>query len=670
LKENNIQPDGIFWWGFYRNPYLDRFLEELLRYLAQGRVDLSEVKTSWQKAERIKEFITEKEFLIILDGLEEMQKDEKEEFGAMKDRDFQEILRYIADSHFKGLCLITTRFPMRDIETFSSYQSCGVDELSKEDTRLLFQKIGVMGSPDEIDEVWEEFRGHTLSLVLLARYLGKGGDIKRAKEIPPFYSDKEVGRKAHRILLWYDEQLNEKQRQFMKFFSLFRQAVGEREFDEIFLPRIEMKPFYFYRMVDDLCKRRLISKGSDNTYATHPLIKGYFESIFYEEEKKACHKAIYEYFGRIAPSRPKTLEEMQPLFEQVYHGCSAGLYDEVFYNVYRKKIDRWKESFITHKLGAWETDLSLARGFFPNGDLSQMPLVSKKEDKSWLLNSAGLALLSIGKPKEAEKPFLTAIQMTIEAEDWKNASADYQNLSDLQFRTGAIEHGLESAQKALEMAEKAKSSVFIIDSKASFAWILYLLGKNKEAEEWFKQADELWRKIMGYRLCSGAGVFYADFLISTKRIDEAFELTRQNLKICERYLINDFSKCHRLLGAIERIKGNHQEAEAHLKSSLEIARKVGMPELEIEAFLEFGRLDLDMKKYKDAICKATDALKLITHTGFKLYEPEADLILAKTYLAQGDKEKAREYAKSAYNKANGMKYKAVEEEAFSLLGME
>jgi len=64
LKENNIQPDGIFWWGFYRNPYLDRFLEELLRYLAQGRIDLSEVKLPWQKAERIKEFITEKEYSV------------------------------------------------------------------------------------------------------------------------------------------------------------------------------------------------------------------------------------------------------------------------------------------------------------------------------------------------------------------------------------------------------------------------------------------------------------------------------------------------------------------------------------------------------------------------------------------------------------------------------
>ncbi|MEW6482803.1 MAG: tetratricopeptide repeat protein [bacterium] len=61
------------------------------------------------------------------------------------------------------------------------------------------------------------------------------------------------------------------------------------------------------------------------------------------------------------------------------------------------------------------------------------------------------------------------------------------------------------------------------------------------------------------------------------------------------------SRCHRCLAAIERIKGNRKEAQVHLQQALEIARKVGMPELEIEALLELSRLWLDMKRYKEAI---------------------------------------------------------------------
>lgn len=670
LKENGIHPDGVFWWGFYRNPYLDRFLEELLEYLAGGRIDLTEIKSTWQKVEKIKRFITEGEYLIILDGLEEMQKKEQgEEFGKMQHPEFKEILTGIADSNYKGLCLIITRFPMKDIETYSSYKSLEVEELSKEDTRLLFQKIGVSGSPDEIGAVWEEFKGHTLSLVLLVNYLGRGGDIKKAEEIPSFYSDKEAGGRAHRMLLWYDKQLNKNQRQFMKIFSLFRQAIGDSEFEAIFLPRIKMEPFHFKQMVNDLEKRRLITKG-ENTYTTHPLIKGYFEAVFDEGKKKFCHKAIYEYFGKIAPKKPETLEEMQPLFEQVYHGCSAGLYDEVLYNVYWEKIHRKEEYFIIHKLGAWETSLSLVKVFFPKEDLSKMPIVSKKSDQSWLLNSAGLVLLATGKPKEAEEPFLTGVQMYIGAKNWKNTSACYQNLADLQFRIGELEKGLESTKKALEMAEKAGIDKYSCNSKAYLAWMLHLLGKDKEAEEWFKEADELQVKIDpdSDLLYSLRGVFYADFLVSIQRIDEAFELTKANLEICQRNSWPDnISRCHRLLGAIERIKGNHKEAEAHLQSALEIARKIGMPVLEIEALLEFGRLDLDTKKYEDAIHKAEDVLKLCARTGFKLYEPEAELILAKVYLAQRDPNQAKTFATSAYEKANSMHYCIVETEAANLL---
>ena len=54
-------------------------------------------------------------------------------------------------------------------------------------------------------------------------------------------------------------------------------------------------------------------------------------------------------------------------------------------------------------LGAWETDLSVAKNFFHEGDLSQMPLVSEKRDQSMLLAIAGLALLNTGRPKEAEE---------------------------------------------------------------------------------------------------------------------------------------------------------------------------------------------------------------------------------------------------------------------------
>jgi len=600
----------------------------------------------------------------------------------MEHRECADLLKFLADAKGNGMCLISTRYPLTDIKSYEGtvYQKIEVERLSTEDARALFEKVGVKGSRKEIDSVIEEYDGHALSLTLLSGYLVEDfeGDITKTKEIPAFHSDKEAGGKAHRILLWYAKHLTEEQSGFMKIFSLFRRAVFEKDFEGVFRANMEtemnkaliaMSVFTFKRMVDNLVDRRLISKDQDNTYATHPLIKNYFESIFDEEGKKLFHKRIYEYIGGYAPERADTLEEMQPLFEQVYHGCAAGIYDEVYQDVYQERISGKSEYFITQKLGAWETDLSLVKSFFPEGDFSQMPLVSKKRDQNWLLNEAGLALEYIGRPKETEGLFIRKINIEIEDKDRTNASVGYRNLAALQFQTGELKSGVENTKKSLEEAEKAKNNQYIVWSKAYLGWVLYLLGKSKEAEKEFGQADEIERKISGNRPYSYPGIQYADFLISMKRIDEAIELTRQNFEICQRNnWINIISHCNRCLGAIERTRGNYKEAEVHLEKALEIGRKVGIPFLEIEALLESGRLKLDMGRYEDAIGDADNALKICGRTGFRFYEPGAEVVLAKAYLGQKDFEKADALADSAYEKAVGMKYRWAEGDAADLLG--
>ena len=693
LKENKIQPDGIFWWGFYRNAYLEQFSNALLRYVTGGKIEPDTIKSTWEKVERIKEYINHGTYLIVLDGLEQMQKGQVsgEQFGCMEHRECSEMLKFLADTKGKGMCLITTRYPLTDIKSYEGkvYQKIEVERLSIEDGRALFKKVGVKGKPEEIDSVIKEYDGYALSLTLLSRYLVEDfeGDITKTSEIPPFYSDEEAGGKAHRILQWYAKQLNEEQRAFMKIFSLFRRAVREKDFEGVFRAEMEtgmnqvlrdISEFKFKRMVDNLVDRRLISRDQEINYATHPLIKSYFESIFDQEDKKLCHKCIYRYIGEYAPERPETLEQMQPLFEQVYHGCAAGLYDKAFSDVYWGKIYRGREFFIYHNLGAWDTNLSLAKTFFPEGDLSQMPLVSERSDQSWLLNEAGLALKTTGRPKEAEEPILTGVKMDIEAKDWENASVGYRNLADLEFRIGELESGLDSAKKALEISNEAKSYEFgIWVSKVYFGWILYLSGKTEEAEKEFRQADEICIKVEGNRLRCLAGVLYGYFLISMERIDEAFELIQQNLELCQRNnLSNDISRCNRCLGAIERVKGNYKEAEIHLQNAFEIARKVGRPDLEVEALIERGRLSLDIGNEEDAIGDARHVLKICGRTGFRFYEPEAEIILGKAYLAQKKYEQAPStssgqaevYAKSAYEKAVGMKYRWAEGDAGHLLG--
>jgi tetratricopeptide (TPR) repeat protein len=653
-------------------------LNELLRYLSQAQIDPDTIKSSWEKVERIKGYLNQGSYLIILDGLEQMQKSE-DGFGEMIHPELRELLYYLADASTIGLCLITTRYPLKDLERWrrSSLRELPLVELSIPDALSMLKKRGVKGSDDEMIEVIKRYKAHALSLTSMAGFLNRyyEGDIKRAPDIEFVLSDEERFKDVNKLLRRYAEKMKEAELCFLHIFSLFRKEITEREFSGVFLHNmgfnevlVKMDELDFKDLVDGLVDWRLISYDEkEKTYTTHPLIKGYFEQSFAEEDKRECHKRIYHYFGEIAKDEPKTLEEMKPLFEQVYHGCMAGLYDEVFDGVYWEKINRKEENFIIHSLGAWGTALSLIRNFFPKGDLTKMPRVSKKKDQSFLLNSAGLALLNIGRPKEAEEPFLTGVRMDIEEKDWENASAGYQNLADLQFRIGELEKALNSAEEALKMAEKARSDEDIMTSKAYLGQILYLLGKSKEAEENFERADELEKKISGYQLYSGGGVWYADFLILENKIDEASDLTQQNLKICQsENWPADISRCHRVLSAICRKKKEYRKAEEHIRTSIEIAKKIGVSDLEIEALIESAKLYLEKKEYKSAIERADKIIRLCERTGFKLYEPDAELILSKAYLKENP-QRSKHYAESAYKKAKDMGYHLPKAEAEQLL---
>jgi hypothetical protein len=148
LDSNAIKPDGIFLWGFYRNAYLELFLNALLRYVTQGQIEPESIKSTWEKTDRIKEYVHQGTYLIILDGLEQMQKSASgDEFGTMIHRECTELLHYLADVP-KGLCLITTRYPLKDLDAWHerSYKKLSLIDLSIPDSLLMLRSRGVKGS--------------------------------------------------------------------------------------------------------------------------------------------------------------------------------------------------------------------------------------------------------------------------------------------------------------------------------------------------------------------------------------------------------------------------------------------------------------------------------------------------------------------------------------------
>lgn len=677
LEENNINPCGIFWWGFYRNAYLDPFLDSLFNYLSQGKFSIDDYKTSWLKIDKIKELLIEGEYLIILDGLEELQKDKEsgEMFGCMRHREFSEILKFLSDAKVKGLCLITSRYPLIDIKKWedSSYKKIEVERLSIEEGRALFEKVGIKGNREEIDAVIDDYKGHALSLTLLITYLVEDhkGDVKKAKDIPPFYSDKEAGGKAHRMLLWYEKQLTQAQITFMKIFSLFRKSVRVDDFEGIFRSEMRtsinqviryMSYFSFIRMKDNLCDRRLISMGQDDTYTTHPLIKGYFESIMSEDDRKACHERIYEHIGTYAPEKPETLEEMQPLFEQIYHGCVAGLYDEAW-QIYWECISQGENYVSLYKFCTYETDLALMREFFPIRDISQEPLVVNPVDKREILAIVGYCIMNLGRLTEAVPIFERKNAIALKSKDWHNASNGYGNLAILYARLGLLVDSVNAASKALSLADSVDNERDTQRDKsfslAALGWAAHLQGKQDEAGKAFQQAEEFQRQLestVRYLIRLG-GVQHADYLRRVTNVDYARQVAEANLKICEhKQWRGDLSRVHRVMGDLNADAEQHDDARKHYDKALEIARSTSFRPVLIEALLAHGRWAARRRDVKAAYNDLKEALTYATEEGFRIYEVDIHVGLAWAYLVSGNTSEVQVEARIAKQMSAEMGY--------------
>ncbi|MCP4687494.1 MAG: hypothetical protein GY859_05545, partial [Desulfobacterales bacterium] len=157
--------------------------------------------SAWDKGVRLVALIRKERTLLILDGLEPLQYPPGEMQGHLKDQGLKAMLRELAGSN-PGLCVITTRVKVRNLENFvdASVRRIPLENLTPEAGATLLQKLGVKGSPHEILEAAQEFKGHALALYLLGRYLVvvHDGDVRKRDLIPALTEEEQKGGHARR----------------------------------------------------------------------------------------------------------------------------------------------------------------------------------------------------------------------------------------------------------------------------------------------------------------------------------------------------------------------------------------------------------------------------------------------------------------------------------------
>ncbi len=197
--------ERVFGWSFYsqgtdRLSSADEFVDVALRWF--GDPD-PRVGAPWDKGERLAALVRRQRTILILDGVEPLQWGPGIEYGKLKDAALQAVVKELGAQN-EGLCVITTRIPVADLEGFAGdkVQMHGLDHLSVEAGAELLMSRGVKGPREELEAASEEYEGHSLSLVLLGSYLRMAhmGDIRERALVPLM-----TGKSAHGMMAIYEK---------------------------------------------------------------------------------------------------------------------------------------------------------------------------------------------------------------------------------------------------------------------------------------------------------------------------------------------------------------------------------------------------------------------------------------------------------------------------------
>jgi tetratricopeptide (TPR) repeat protein len=519
-------------WSFYsqgteeRVASADRFLDHALRFFGDPDPNVGAPR---DRGLRLAQLVRSEKTLLVLDGVEPLQ----QLAGRLKDPGLAALLKGLAAEN-PGLCLVTTREHIADLN--SSTQTApqwDLEHLTPEAGAQLLRRLGVKGKDSELRDAAEEMGGHALALTLLGNYLSRacGGDVRRRQEVDLGDADERQGGHAFHVLHAYASWLGEgPELAILRLLGLF-----DRPADTKALAALRAKPAIpgltetlvnisdkeWNWAISSLPEHGLLLPADPQQRGAldaHPLVRAYFQDVL-ETERPAAWKEgnlrLYEHLKGSAPDLPETLEEMEPLFTAAIHGCRAGRQQEVFEEVYGRRIQRADQFYSTKKLGAFGSDLTALSGFFDHPwDQPSTSLTPALQ--SFVLNQAGFRLRALGRLAEAVQPMQASLSGDSLAENWEAAAITASNLSELTLTLGQVPRAVAFGEQSAELADRSGDAFQRMSKRTTLADTLHQAGRWEESTKALLAAEAMQaeRSPDSPQLNSRGGYRYCDLLLS------------------------------------------------------------------------------------------------------------------------------------------------------------
>ena len=519
---------AAFAWSFYSQGTRDQsaassdvFLKEALTFFGddEDQAFAASNAGAFEKGQRLARIVGQRKNLLVLDGLEPLQYAPTSPTpGELKDQGLIALLRGLAQ-HNRGLCLVTTRCMLPDLNAFrqTTAPEVRLQRLSRAAGVELLKKLGVRGAAREFETLVEDVKGHALTLTLLGGFLHRafGGDIRQRDRVKFEKADAKIdGGHALRTMAAYEHWLlrdggEEGQREVavLRLLGLF-----DRPADAACLAALRREPIAGLTealdgLADDdwafclsgLEAARLLTVNRDATGAlialdTHPHLRAYFAQQLRETNAaawRAAHRRLYEHLCTSTPDRDApTLEDLQPLYQAVAHGCLAGMQQAACHEVYTARILRRDEFYSVNQLGAFGSDLGAVACFFEEPWRRVSPALSEAV-QAWLLSEAATRLRALGRLIEALEPMRAGLEARVKQENWKEAAINAGNLSELELTLGEVAGAVADAAQSVTHADRSDDAHWPMLSRTTHADALHQAGRWAEVEALFREAERM-----------------------------------------------------------------------------------------------------------------------------------------------------------------------------------
>jgi len=417
-------------------------------------------------------------------------------------------------------------------------------------------------------------------------------------------------------------------------------------------------------VVQNLRRLRLIAPPSYHNLGgldAHPLIREHFAQHLRQTNEKSWkqgHSHLYEYLKMSAPRFPDTLEEMQPLFAAVTHGCLAEKHQQSFDDVYLKRIRRVNEAYSVKKLGAFGADLAALSAFCEKPWTKPASALTDYA-KALVLIYAGYALRALGRLTESIQPMKGGLKPAVGQENWKNAARAACNLSELYLALGDMQQAVDYAQQSADFADKSGEEFERYTFRTTLADALHNSGQLAKAKELFDEAEKMQKDhTPGFPyLYSIRGFNFCDLLLAQGKYKQVQDRAIQTITIAQRnqWLLAialdklSFGRAY-LLQTLHEKTGDFTQAEDLLNQAVSGLRKSGDQDMLSMSLLNRAELWRANGRFTKAGTDLDEAKEIAERGQMKLYIADYHLEAARLSLAEGNKQNARDN----YDKAQAL----------------